>query len=123
MTLPSPLTRSSLIAGATLIASGCCSGLDGDGITEAACDVVMAAGCTLPASQSECFERYIVRNQDCCGQEYVALMNCYAAATWSCEAGQAETSACDAQMSDLDVCEGEHPLCAHPPTGRMKSCD
>ena len=117
------LVRSSLVVTVLFVVAACCSGEDGDQVTEAACDVIMAAGCELPASQNDCFEQYIVRNQDCCGQEYMALMNCYAGAPWRCEGDSAVTDACAAELSELNGCEGDHPLCPHPPTGRPKECN
>lgn len=113
----------SLAASAALLSIACCSGVDGDGITEAACDVILSAGCDRPASQNECFESYIIRNQDCCGQEYAALMNCFAASAWFCEGDEAVTESCGYELSELNGCEGDHPLCAHPPSGRPVSCD
>ena len=117
------LAQVSLVVNAALIATGCCSGVAGDGITEAACDVITEAGCAVPTSQNECFQSYIVRNQDCCGQEYAALMNCFAASEWHCDDDVAVTPSCDDPLEDLNLCQDEHPLCPHPPDGRPISCD
>ncbi len=116
------LTKASLAVGMMSFTTGCCSGVQGDGVTEAACDVIRGAGCAIPASSSECFETYIVRNQDCCGEEYTALMNCFAAAEWHCDDDVAVTDTCGDELDELDACEGDHPLCPHPPTDRPISC-
>ncbi len=116
------LVKSSLVASALSFTFGCCSGVEGEGVTEAACDVILRAECAIPASSNDCFETYIVRNQDCCGEEYAALMNCFAAAEWYCEGEAAVTDSCGGDLADLNDCEGDHPLCPHPPTGRPISC-
>lgn len=116
------ILRTMFLATVLPFASGCCSGVEGEGVTEAACDVILRAECAIPASANDCYQTYIVRNQDCCGDEYAALMNCFAAAEWYCDGDAAVNDSCGGELEDLNACQGDHPLCPHPPTGRPISC-